>query len=76
MIAHRFVPGDKVLVLHPQPMFGPEVPPTPAIVHRLEPYRGRAGYYVSYPGATEQWHCHGGWVQETSLRGTEEATKV
>jgi len=40
----------------------------PAVVQKLEPYRGRPGYYVSYPGATLSWECHGGWQMESCLR--------
>jgi hypothetical protein len=49
----------------------------PAIITRLEPYLGRPGYYVMYPGATEMWHCHGGWKPENCLRAPvgEGATK-
>lgn len=70
VVAHRFQVNDEVLVLHPQPKYGPEHPPTLARIMRLEPYRGRPGYYVLYPDAKEQWECHGGWVQESVLRGT------
>jgi len=78
---NRFKVDDKVLVLHPQPRFGAEVPPTPATIARVEPYRHRSGhvtvgYYVTYPNAREQWECHGGWVPESILRGTCESKLV
>lgn len=81
-IAHRFAPGDKVLVLHPPLLGGVDVEPTPAIILRVEPYRHprgghvTRGYRVAYPDATEQWHCHEGWKPEAVLRGTEGSTRV
>lgn len=46
-----------------------------AILMRHEPYRHSRGqhvtdgWYVSYPDATEQWHCHGGWIPTSSIDG-------
>lgn len=39
----------------------------PAILMRHKPYRGCDGWDVSYPAATEQWHCHGGWVMTNCI---------
>lgn len=46
-------------------------PVRPARVTAHEPYRGRAGYYVAYLDATEQWHCHSGWKREHDLTPSE-----
>jgi hypothetical protein len=70
-----FAVGDRVEALQPLVELGW----IPAVVTRLEPYLGRPGYYVSYPGATEQWHCHGGWKPEQCLRrptAKEDATNT
>lgn len=39
-----------------------------AVIERLEPYRGRPGYYVRYPKATQEWERHCGWQPENCLR--------
>ena len=63
-ITYKFSVGDTVEA-HPGPHGGPWLR---AIVERLEPYRGRPGYYVRYPYATNEWECHCGWQPERFLR--------
>lgn len=63
-IVHAFAVGDEVECHH-----GPYSEQwLPAKVLRLEPYRGRPGYYCHYHGATEPWHCHSGWQPENCVR--------
>jgi hypothetical protein len=67
-IEHAFDVGAEVLVLTDRAQ---GVTWERAVVTRLEPYRGRPGYYVSYPYAKEQWECHGGWKPEQHVREKE-----
>lgn len=34
----------------------------PAHIQRFAPYRGTAGWYVSWPNAKEEWESHSAWV--------------
>lgn len=43
----------------------------PATVMKLEPYRGRPGYYIHWkykPGECEPWMSAGGWTYEACMR--------
>lgn len=51
---------------------GPYPTWTPAYVSKRSDQHHRGappteGYYVTYPLASEQWHCRGGWVPRHSL---------
>lgn len=60
-VVHAFAVGAAIEV---QP-YSPHKPWRRARVERLEPYRGRPGYYVRYTDAKEQWESHGGWQPES-----------
>lgn len=63
MIA-KFKPGDRVEVMHTGRTWHK------AVIVSIAPYYkiNVMGYYVSYPEATELWHCHGGWISENCVR--------
>ncbi len=70
----KFSPGQQVAVRPYGTGVRGEL--VPAVVAEVAPHFHRTtlptmGYYVTYPLATEQWHCHGGWVPEHSMYGIE-----
>jgi hypothetical protein len=69
-IDHAFNVGAEVEVLADRTRLKGDVYQR-AIIQRLEPYRGRPGYYVSYPDAKEQYECHGGWMPQHLVRTKE-----
>lgn len=62
-VNHQYAAGETVEALDPHTRAW-----RPARVQRHEPYLGSPGYRVHYTDATEQWHCHGGWLMESALR--------
>jgi hypothetical protein len=69
-IEHAFDIDAEVEVLVDRNMSQGDVYKRARIV-RLQPYRGRPGYYVTYPDAKEQYECHGGWMPEHLVRAKE-----